>query len=117
MDIDQAIKIADEATSDILSEEAWAEFAQQVEASIEAAITSLEEQDEEALPELIKASYRDLITKYFIAGIIWRDSQKDAESDEGSTFTVLVDTVDFVSSVIKNGSLSVRFVMSEKEEE
>jgi hypothetical protein len=111
MNISEALVIGEQTNGAILDQDEWVEFAEAVEIEVAKAIDAAgNRQDIEDEVEALKQTFRDLAAAFFVTGVVWRDAQ---ESPEGSAdFTVVVDTIPFLATLVNNQSLTVRFALA-----
>lgn len=112
MEISEAVNISDSVNADVMEASEWADFAQEVDAVISDTLVAFEKAEltEEALEMAMKEAFSTIASKFFVAGVVWRDARQ-APDQEAPDFTVVVNTVDFIASLVSKGSVSVRFAM------
>lgn len=112
MNISEALVIGEQTNGAILDQEEWIEFAEAVEVEVDKAIeTAGNRQDIEDEVEALKQTFRDLAAAFFVTGVVWRDAQ-DVEGGGSADFTVVVDTIPFLATLVNNQSLTVRFALA-----
>lgn len=111
MNISEALVIGEQISESILNQDEWVEFAEAVEIEVVKAIDAAgKRQDIEDEVEALEQTFRDLAATFFVTGVVWRGAQEDDVAP--ADFTVVVDTIPFLATLVNNQSLTVRFALA-----
>ncbi len=118
--ISSAVELADEVSRQMFNHEQIQQFQEVLDQFVSQAIEDVSDlatdEDENAMNHVFSA----IAFQFFAAGIIWgTESAPTNEELNGAgnpDFTVAVETTEFLSALVRNGSITVRFAMEDNNE-